>query len=52
MEYAQFLHDASEVKIGVSEWLGHQLVDVDGLILCVPQIKPNVEIPVIALYLK
>jgi alpha-L-fucosidase len=43
VKYAQFLHDASEIKQTVSE---------NNLNLILPVNKPNVEIPVIELFLK
>jgi len=43
VKYAQFLHDASEIKRSVSE---------NNLNLILPVNKPNVEIPVIELFLK
>jgi len=56
VEYAQFLHDASEVQIGdVAEasWAG--MADHAGqtpAAVHVPIIKPNVEVPVVELFLK
>jgi len=53
IKYAQFLHDASEIKI--SQRSGHGLKEGEGsgdLNLSLPVIKPNVEIPVIELILK
>ena len=43
LKYAQFLHDASEIKMEKAE---------DDLRLTLPVNKPNVEIPVIELFLK
>jgi alpha-L-fucosidase len=43
VKYAQFLHDASEIKQATAE---------NGLNLSLPVNKPNVEIPVIELFLK
>ena len=53
VKYAQFLHDASEIRI--SERKGHWLKeeqDPNDLNLTLPVSKPNVEIPVIELVLK
>jgi alpha-L-fucosidase len=53
IEYAQFLHDASELKI--SKPYGHwmrQETGKDDVNLLLPVNKPNVEIPVIELFLK
>jgi alpha-L-fucosidase len=52
VKYAQFLHDASEIKI--TERKGHWLKedqDPNDLNLSLPVTKPNVEIPVIELVL-
>ena len=48
--YAQFLHDASEIKIFPNEF-GHSEKD-NTVVLEIPIQKPNVEIPVIELFLK
>ena len=54
IEYAQFLHDGSEIKIQHGETYGHSqggdLGKNDFLLL--PARKPNVEIPVIEVFLK
>lgn len=53
VKYAQFLHDASEIHIG--ERSGHWLKEDEGandLNLRLPVTKPNVEIPVIELFLE
>jgi alpha-L-fucosidase len=53
VEYAQFLHDGSEVKLATDEWhLQHLGIDQNELILPVPQVKPNATVPVIELFLK
>jgi alpha-L-fucosidase len=58
VEYAQFLHDASEVLFkGLEDWQAHGALNAgfDGestLTLTLPQVEPNVEIPVIELFLK
>ena len=53
IKYAQFLHDASEIKITDRTEYGTQEGKTDGVInLSLPVIKPNVEIPVIELILK
>jgi len=50
LEYAQFLHDASEVKIH-RDAFGHSEAD-NTAVLEIPIQKPNVEIPVIEMFLK
>jgi len=54
VEYAQFLHDASEVKFHESKITSHDvgLPPQETLTLSLPTVKPNVEIPVIELFLK
>jgi alpha-L-fucosidase len=58
VEYAQFLHDASEVQFkGLEKWQMHSALnagfDTDNtMTLTIPQQEPNVEIPVIELFLK
>ena len=53
--YAEFLHDASEVKIKVPAWHltshGEDKSALTGL-LQLPVLKPDVEVPVIELHLK
>jgi alpha-L-fucosidase len=55
VEYAQLLHDASEVQIkGLEDWQvkrANQPTKPE-LPLLLPQVKPNVTIPVIELFLK
>ena len=53
MKYAQFLHDASEIKIAKprGHWVKQELKDND-INLSIPVQKPNVEIPVIEIFLK
>jgi len=53
VEYAQFLHDASELR-GPNDWHRRQLGDAaSDLVLNLPQMKPkNVTIPVVELFLK
>ena len=53
VKYAQFLHDASEIKIGKPHgyWVEQQQAEND-INLLLPVNKPNVEIPVIELFLK
>jgi alpha-L-fucosidase len=46
VKYIQFLHDASEIRYRVSDES-----DKD-LILSLPVLKPQVEIPVLEVYLK
>jgi alpha-L-fucosidase len=53
VKYAQFLHDASEVIIGkpYGHWIQQETGEND-INLLLPVNKPNVEIPVIELFLK
>ena len=53
MKYAQFLHDASELKISKPHgyWIKQETGEND-INLSLPVNKPNVEIPVIELFLK
>ncbi|MFH0988796.1 MAG: hypothetical protein V1799_02130 [bacterium] len=54
VKYAQLLHDASEVKMSLKKettWIGDESKQGD-LVLKLPIHKPNVEIPVIELFLK
>jgi alpha-L-fucosidase len=53
VKYAQFLHDASEIKIGkpYGHWIQQETGEND-INLLLPVNKPNVEIPVIELFLK
>ena len=52
VKYAQFLHDASEINIGkpYGHWIQQETNDND-INLLLPVNKPNVEIPVIEIYL-
>ncbi len=53
VEYAQLLHDASEVSMGLDQWHAKQIGQGDRtLTLKLPQMQPAVEIPVIELFLK
>lgn len=53
VKYAQFLHDASEIKISkpYGHWVKQELGEND-LNLCLPVNKPEIEIPVIEVFLK
>ncbi len=53
VKYAQFLHDASEIKIGKpsGHWIKQETGEND-VNLLLPVNKPDVEIPVIELFLK
>lgn len=53
VKYAQFLHDASEIKISkpYGHWVKQEMGEND-INLNLPINKPNVEIPVIELFLK
>jgi len=54
VEYAQLLNDASEVSIGLDAWHAQQSGEGKraSLVLNLPICNPNVEIPVIELFLK
>ncbi|MFA9478481.1 hypothetical protein ACERK3_09255 [Phycisphaerales bacterium AB-hyl4] len=53
VEYAQFLHDASEIQLGLDAWHGNQITaDQTTLTLNLPQHEPDVSVPVIELFLK
>jgi alpha-L-fucosidase len=53
IKYAQFLHDASEIKMGkpYGHWI-QQETGEDDINLLLPVNKPDVEIPVIELFMK
>lgn len=53
VKYAQFLHDGSEIKMAPSRgaWAGETTPPAD-INLSLPVVKPNIEIPVIELFLK
>jgi len=53
VKYTQFLHDASEIKIGKTSgaW-GKENVNGKDINLQLPVNKPNIEIPVIELFLE
>ncbi|MBK8979366.1 MAG: alpha-L-fucosidase [Planctomycetes bacterium] len=54
VQYAQLLHDASEVKISTSRttiWMSEAAKEGD-LVLTLPMVKPEVEIPVVELFLQ
>jgi alpha-L-fucosidase len=54
VEYAQLLHDASEVGMGLDAWHASHLGDQDQktLTLVLPQKRPEVAVPVVELFLK
>ncbi|MEN8156468.1 MAG: alpha-L-fucosidase [Bacteroidota bacterium] len=53
VEYAQFLHDASEIKMGKPRGFGFKKeINENDMNLLLPVTKPDVEIPVIELLLK
>jgi alpha-L-fucosidase len=54
VEYAQLLNDASEVPMkGLESWQNHWSIGGhNDLYLTLPQVKPNVAVPVVELYLK
>ena len=53
--YAQLLHDASEVTLkGLEAWQiegGHSLGEEDTVTITLPNMKPNVTVPVVELFL-
>lgn len=52
VEYAQFLHDGSEIR-GPDAWINtHKCMGENVLVLSIPQTKPETLIPVIELFLK
>jgi alpha-L-fucosidase len=51
IEYAQFLHDASEIKI-FQNVFDHSIEKDNTVVLEIPVQKPNMEIPVIEIFLK
>jgi alpha-L-fucosidase len=55
VEYAQLLHDGSEVGMGLSDWHRHQAgaaSEEATLVVNLPQCTPNVTVPVLELFLK
>ncbi|WP_428939534.1 alpha-L-fucosidase [Fontivita pretiosa] len=53
VEYAQLLHDASEVKMNLDDWHAKQIGSQQAtLTLNLPKQKPDVTVPVIELFLK
>ena len=53
VEYAQLLHDASEVSMGLDEWHASQVgAKASVLTLNLPQTRPDVTVPVVELSLK
>ena len=56
VEYAQFLNDASEIPLQPTDWTAEpmqkEIGDANVLSLQLPIIPPNVEVPVIELFLK
>jgi len=54
VEYAQLLHDASEVGMGLDAWHSQFAsgVEKDTLTLVLPQTRPDVTVPVVELFLK
>lgn len=53
VEHAQFLHDASELKIGLDDWhASHASGAQHALAINLPQQRPDVAVPVIELFLK
>ena len=55
VDYAQFLHDGSEVKFTegkVEHFSAEAIANEDQLILELPPVKPNSLVPVIELFLK
>lgn len=53
MAYAQFLHDASEIQLGMDAWHAGQIgAGAQTLVLNLPQQQPPVDVPVIEIFLK
>jgi alpha-L-fucosidase len=53
VEYAQLLHDASEVGMKMDAWHAGQIqAGAETLTLTLPQNKPSAEVPVVELFLK
>src|SRR4030095_9464242 len=56
VEYAQFLHDGSEIGLTATDWTANSAMEHSGkkdtLMLQLPTPQPNVTIPVIELFLK
>ena len=53
VEYAQLLHDGSEVQLGLDNWHAKQMNTISNtLTINIPQTPPNVAVPVIELFLK
>lgn len=53
VEYAQLLHDGSEVSSGLSEWYAQKMGNTDDtLVINLPQLRPDVTVPVIELFLR
>jgi len=53
VEYAQLLHDGSEVGMGMDEWHSHNVAAAkDTLTINLPQTRPNVTVPVLELFMK
>ena len=55
MEYAQFLHDASELKFTegkVDHFSEGAAVSEDLLVIELPPVKPETPVPVVELFLK
>lgn len=54
MDYAQFLHDGSEVRYveKVFQDEGDCKVNKDSFVFTLPIVPPNVEVPVIEIFLK
>jgi alpha-L-fucosidase len=53
VKYGQLLHDGSEIGLGVDDWhAGNLGAGKDNLVLTLPQVRPNVTVPVIELFIK
>ncbi len=53
VEYAQFLNDASEVRLGLDAWHAGQIgTGAAGVVLNLPQVRPSVAVPVVELFLR
>ncbi|MBQ0106127.1 MAG: alpha-L-fucosidase [Armatimonadetes bacterium] len=54
IEYVQFLHDHSEIRLNADNMYGSNGSNDanNGTVLCMPALKPKVEIPVVEVFLK
>jgi len=53
VQYGQLLHDGSEIGLGADEWHAGQLgAGKDSLVLTLPQVRPDVTVPVVELFIR